>query len=66
MTTPHIHAAMCAGGKFRVVQQIPNKLILKAHISFPDGKVVAGNISLTLLGAIENLETELVLKEVQS
>lgn len=67
MNTPYIHAAICSNGKLRITQMMPGKCILSAHISFPDGSVVKGEISMSVSGAIEKLEARLkALNEVQS
>ena len=57
MSTPFIHQALCNGGRLYFKQPIPSKLIVSAHISFGDGTVIKGEPSLSVLGAIENLET---------
>ena len=58
MSTPAIHQALCNGGRLHFKQLIPNKLILHAHISFTNGKVIKGNASLSVTGAIEDLEAK--------
>jgi hypothetical protein len=58
VSTPCIHSALCGGGRLHFKQPIPNRLIVSAHISFSDGTVIKGEPSLSVLGAIENLETK--------
>jgi len=56
MSTPAIHIALCNNGRLHFKQAIPNKLIISAHISFSDGTVIKGAPSMSVLGAIKNLE----------
>ena len=59
MSTPYLHQAIANGGKLFVRPLIPNKLVLSAHVSFPSGRVVKGEITMTVVGAIEKLEEKL-------
>ena len=58
----HTDAAIKNGGQLLVKQAMPGKWIFNAQITFANGKGYLGNISTTTVGALENLESTIMIK----